>query len=81
MKHPHSLLWAALLLSLLPCLPAYGQTKGASCSELSLASYNIRNAKGLDGRVSYDRWWRFVWKLLLIFLVLTAVFLALSAVL
>ena len=33
------------------------------------------------GRVSYDRWWRFVWKLLLIFLVLTAVFLALSAVL
>ena len=55
MKHTHSLLWAALLLSLLTCLPAYGQTKPASCSQLSLASYNIRNAKGLDGRVSYDR--------------------------
>ena len=33
------------------------------------------------GRVPYDRWWRFVWKLLLIFLVLTAAFLALSAIL
>ena len=33
------------------------------------------------GRVPYDRWWKFIWKLLLIFLVLTAAFLALSAVL
>ena len=33
------------------------------------------------GRVPYDRWWKFIWKLLLIFLVVTAAFLALSAIL
>ena len=32
------------------------------------------------GRVPYDRWWKFIWKLLLIFLLLTAAFLAVSAV-
>lgn len=56
MKHTHSFLWAALLLSLLPCLAGCGQGKKASSSsEWTLASYNIRNAKGLDGQVSYDR--------------------------
>lgn len=55
MKRIRILLGAALLLSLLPCLAGCGQGKKASSSEWTLASYNIRNAKGLDGRVSYDR--------------------------
>lgn len=55
MKRIRILLGAALLLSLLPCLAGCGQGKKASSSEWTLASYNIRNAKGLDGQVSYDR--------------------------
>ena len=33
------------------------------------------------GGVPYDRWVRFVWKLVLIFFLLTGVFLAVSAIL
>ena len=49
---------------------------------LNLASWwgTVSPALAL-GRVPDDRWWKFIWKLLLIFLVLTAAFLALSAVL
>ena len=56
MKQLSTFIGIVFLLSLLPCLAGCGQgKKAASSSEWTLASYNIRNAKGLDGQVSYDR--------------------------
>ena len=73
---------AALFLALSYVFSGMSVRRFAGVSPVSLLcrSHLVMGALSL-GHVGYDRWFRYVWKLILYFLVLTVVFLALGTVL